>query len=137
MIEPEPLIGAHVAGWSAFAIDAVLHKHLDPYLRAMSPAQRRQVERTHEAIHRAALYWKAQAISDDGNAEAGAAEIRSSSAGELSTVDVARILGVSERRVCQLAVEWMAEGLARKVGRSWLIDAAAVELHHETMRRSA
>ncbi len=92
----------------------------------MTPEQAREVEHLHAAVHAAAAYWQSRA-SVNGNAEVGAAEVASRSTGEdLSTTQAAALLGVSERRVCQLAADWQHDGLARKVGHSWLVDREAV-----------
>lgn len=141
MTAPEPLLGAHVSGWSAFVLDAILRVHGAPYLRVMDPDQRRQIQRTAEALDRAALYWQEQqGCPTCANASAQVAEDQSARPSwndELSVPEAAGVLGVSPQRVRQLAVGWSAEGLARKVGRSWLVDAAAVALHRENMRRPA
>jgi hypothetical protein len=41
------------------------------------------------------------------------------------------MLNLSEQRVRQLAVRWAADGLARKVGRAWLIDRAGVVMYRD------
>jgi hypothetical protein len=56
----EPFLGAHVAGWSAFALDVILRRHAKDYTRAMSPVQQREMEAVRRAIHTAALLWRAQ-----------------------------------------------------------------------------
>ncbi len=126
---PEPLLGVTVAGWPAFVVDAILRRYLPPYLKAMTPEQAREVEHFHTAVHAAAAYWQSR-TSVSGSAEPGAAEMASRSTGEdLSTTQAAALLGVSERRVCQLAADWQHDGLARKVGRSWLVDREAVTVY--------
>jgi hypothetical protein len=47
------------------------------------------------------------------------------------------MLDLSEQWVRKLAVRCAAEGLARKVGRAWLLDRAAVEMYRDKERRSA
>jgi hypothetical protein len=47
------------------------------------------------------------------------------------------MLNLSEQRVRQLAVRWAGNGLARKVGRVWLLDKTAVVIYRSKDRRSA
>lgn len=131
-----PPLGAHIAGWSAFAVDAILRRHGRPYLAAMGAAQRAEVERTARAVHQAALHWRA--TSADGNAETAPPEVaRPWGRDEITTAAAALMLGLSERRVRQLAAGWEAAGIARKLGRAWLLDRAAVEMQQANTRRTA
>ncbi len=115
------MLGVSVAGWPAFVVDTILRRYLGPYLRAMTPEQAREVEQFHAAVHAAAVHWQARTTAG-GNAEAAAAEVPSPSTREdLSTTQAAALLGVTERRVCQFAASWQHDGLARKVGRTWLV----------------
>ncbi len=126
----EPLLGVQVAGWPAFVVDVILRRHLPSYLKVMSPAQAREVEQFHAAVQVAAAYWQKRSTSAASSAEAAAAEVTSRSTSEdLSTTQAAALLGVSERRVCQLAADWQHDGLARKVGRAWLVDREAVAVY--------
>jgi hypothetical protein len=50
-------------------IDVVLSHYLSPYLKAMSPEQRAEVDAAHAAIHRAALGFHADSGTDIGTAE--------------------------------------------------------------------
>jgi hypothetical protein len=125
----EHVLGVAVAGWPAFVVDCLLRRHGGPYLKAMSPEQAREMEVFHRAVHAAAAYWQAR-TAVIGSAEAATAEVPSSSrSDDLSTAQAASLLGVSERRVCQLAATWQDDGLARKVGRSWLVDREAVTVY--------
>lgn len=56
---------------------------------------------------------------------------------EITIAQAAGLLDVTERRVCQLAAGWADSGLARKVGRSWVVDRQAVVLHREQTRGAA
>jgi hypothetical protein len=56
---------------------------------------------------------------------------------ELTTSQAAVMLDLSEQRLRQLAVRWAANGLARKVGRIWLLDRTAVVIYRDKDRRSA
>jgi hypothetical protein len=133
----EPFLGAHVAGWSAFALDVILRRHAKDYIRTMSTAQQREMEATRRAIHAAALLWRAS-TSASATAQTPAAEIRpQSQSEELTTPQAAIMLDLSEQRVRQLAVRWAAEGLARKVGRVWLLDRAAVVMYRDKDRGAA
>ena len=103
----------------------------------MSPVQQREMEVTRRAIHKAAVLWGAS-TSASATTQTPAAEITPQSQGEeLTTSEAATILNLSEQRVRQLAVRWAAEGLARKVGRVWLLDRTAVEMYRDKDRRSA
>ncbi len=132
-----PLLGAHVAGWPAFVIDRVLAKHLDVYLACMRPDQRAEMDRTRRAIHAAALHYGDWLASVERNAAALLTETQGDlEEQELSTAQAAGLLDVTERRICQLAAEWAEDGLARKVGRTWLVQRDAVVLRREG-RKSA
>jgi hypothetical protein len=129
------LLGAHLSGWPAFVVDVLLKRHLGPYMAAMTSEQRESVTRAQAAIHAAALHWRA---SDDGSAEVPVTEVRApSNHDEITTAQAAGLLAVSERRVCQLAAGWADDGLARKVGRSWVVDRQAVLLHRQQTRGAA
>ena len=133
----EPFLGAHVAGWSAFALDAILRRHAKDYTRTMSSVQQREMEITRSAIHAAALLWHA-ATSASATTQTPSAEITPQSRSEeLTTTQAAILLNLSEQRVRQLAVHWAGNGLARKVGRVWLLDRAAVVIYRDKDRRSA
>lgn len=126
-------LGAHVSGWSAFIVDAILRRDLKRLLPAMSDEQRRVILRTARAVHAAALLYEAErldrAASVGGSAEAVLGEMPTDLNQEIGTEQAAVLLGVSGRRICQLAAIWADHGLARKVGRSWLIDRSAVEMY--------
>ena len=133
----EPLLGAHVAGWPAFALDVILRRYGRDYTPVMNPAQQRDMEATRRAIHSAAVLWHAS-TSASATAQTPATEITPRLASEeLTTSQAAIMLDFSEQRVRQLAVRWAAEGLARKVGRVWLLDRTAVEMYRDKDRRSA
>lgn len=134
---PQDLPGAHLSGWAAYAVDCILRRNADPYARAMSTEQRMEFEAAGRAIHAAALLWHQHAITAERNAEMVAAEIEESSTHEIGTAAAATLLGVTERRVCQLAPAWQDDGLARKVGRAWLIDRGAVLLEARSRQSAA
>ena len=136
MTEPRLLV-APVAGWSAVVVDVLLSRHLRPLLSGMTEGQRRELERTRRAVHVAALIWR-DATSDIESAQAAPTEAAAGSEDdELDTAEAARELGVSRQRVRQLAERWALDGLARKVGRSWLVDRTAVLMYRDNGRRTA
>lgn len=133
MTDP-PLLGALVAGWPAFVLDVILNRYLPPYLAAMTPQQRAEVERAHQAIGDAARLYDAVRTSVSGSAEAALAETAAcSEEHEITTAAAALLLGLTERRVCQLAAGWADDGFARKVGRTWLLQREAVIVRRQTM----
>ena len=96
------------------------------YTPAMNPVQRRETEVTWRAIHAATLLWRAS-TSASASTQTQAPEITPRlGSEELTASQAAIMLNLSEQRVRQLAVRWAADGLARKVGRTWLIDRAGV-----------
>jgi hypothetical protein len=126
-----------VAGWPAFALDVILRRYGRDYTPVMYPAQQREMEATRRAIHAAALLWRAS-TSDSATAQTPSAEIApQSKSEELTTSQAAIMLNLSEQRVRQLAVRCAAEGLARKIGRAWLVDRTAVVIYRDKDRRSA
>ncbi len=128
--------GALVSGWAAFALDTILARYGEVYARAMTnPVQRAEFESAARAIHRAALDWQQETTTDIGSGEVVVSEIPAGLSCEVTTDAAAGILDVSSRRICQMAPEWEAEGLARKVGRSWLFDGDALRI--EAQRRRA
>lgn len=135
MVEP-PLLGAHVSGWPAFALDAVLERHLAPYLSQMEPTRRRELEVTRAAVHAAALLFWEQGASASASAQAAVAQVESPLRGEeITTAEAAELLRVSHQRVRQLATCWAEQGLARKVGRAWVVDRGAVMIQRSSAWR--
>lgn len=125
---------ALVAGFAAHVIDRVLARHLPALLQwtQLSADQRQALEETRTAIARAADLHAQQSTSAT---ETPVAEIGPTSPhDEMSTAEAAAELGVTQRRVCQLA----EGGLGRKVGRVWVLDRAAVLAYSDEHRsRSA
>jgi hypothetical protein len=134
------VIGACVSGFSALLVDRVLARHLPQYLRSLSPAQRREVDRLQRDVRAAAdLYSDRTTAAVNGSGGTVAPEVRAGwGQDEVGADEAAEVLGCSVRRVRQLAAAWQPLGLARKVGRVWLIDRTAVLAHRdERGRRSA
>jgi excisionase family DNA binding protein len=125
---------AFVSGWPAEVVDMVLSRHLPPYLAAMTPGQRAEMEPAHRVIHRAAKAHRATKVrrrTSDIEPE----EFSAPSEHEISTREAAEVLGVTPRQVCRLAAEWATEGLARQVGRTWLVDRDAVMTYQDQQER--
>lgn len=136
-----PVLGAHVAGWPANVLHKLLAKYVDPhmprYLGVMDAVQRQEVQRTREAIALAAAFWDQSTTADDLAEVTSAETPRGWTHDEITTADAAGLLGVTERRVRQLIPQWADSGLARKVGRFWLVDREAVLLHRDQTRSAA
>jgi hypothetical protein len=113
---------------------------LDPlYLTTMSWSQRAEVEAAHAAIRRAAKAHQA-ASSDDGPSEPNASDLAEGLGREdhIGTAQAAEMLSVGQRQVCKLAEVWECQRLARRVGRTWLIDRDVVVAYQDQQgRRSA
>ena len=111
----------------------ILRRHAKDYTAAMNPVQQREMEATRRAIHAAAVLWQAStSASASATAQTPAVEITPRlGSEEITTSQAAAMLGVSDQRVRQLAARWVYRGLARKVGRTWLLDPAAVAIYRE------
>jgi hypothetical protein len=134
-----PMPGAHVAGWSAWVVSVLLARHLDRYLPAMTPQQRTELARTRAGVDAAAKLFQERGTTASGSAETPLAEIGAGLERSrwMTVADAAPLLGSSERRVRQLAAPWEPQGLARKVGRSWLVDREALEMYAQGRRNVA
>lgn len=122
----EPLLSAPVSGFSAHVIDRLLAGPAAvALLRQLAPGQLRQLEETKAAVRLAAAEWEAWTVSAsaDGNAETASAVMGAGLAHDIDIVQAAVVLGVTPRRVRQLAE---AHHLGRKAGRVWLLDRTAV-----------
>lgn len=110
---------AHVLA-ELLAIPGVRH-----YLRGRPPELQGAIEEAVTAIRQAArAYEQARAsASAFGSAETALAEIVQPFEREIVTREAAALLGLTERRVRQLA----AEGMGRRAGGRWLLDRTAVE----------
>ncbi|WP_187280761.1 helix-turn-helix domain-containing protein [Microbispora sp. CSR-4] len=116
---------ALVWGFGAHVVDRVLATYLPKFLQTtpMLPEQRAAIEETRAAIARASDVYLTWPVAVDGSAETPVAEIEGPSPGEeITTAEAAVLLGVTERRVRQLA----DHGLGQKVGRQWVYDRAVV-----------
>lgn len=136
-VTSEQMPGALVSGWSAFVVDVLLSRNLDRYLAAMTPDQRAEVAATRAAVHGAAKLWQERAASGTGSGPVEIAAAVSELSLSVTVAEAALALGSSGRRVRKLAERWQRDGLARKVGTSWVIDRDALEMHAARRRRGA
>ncbi|MDW8807424.1 helix-turn-helix domain-containing protein [Streptomyces scabiei] len=114
--------GAIVEGAAAVVLDDLLAiPAVRRHLRTRPPSLQPAIEEAVTAIRQAARAYNAASAS--GSAEAPVAEIVQPFEKGITTREAARLLGLGERRARQLATG----GMGRKVGRQWLLDAAAVE----------
>ncbi|MDX5565647.1 hypothetical protein PYK79_23185 [Streptomyces sp. ID05-04B] len=122
--------GAIVEGAAAHVLaDLLGTEAARRYLRQKPPALQGDIERAVTAIRRAALAYEATLtpISAAGSSETAFAEIVQPFEREITTGQAAALLGLTERRVRQLA----AGGMGRRAGGRWLIDRTAVEEHRQ------
>ena len=130
--------GAVITGWSAQALDTLMSRHLPRYLATLSPQQRAELDATHAAIHRAAGAYQAGRLTVGvrrRTSDIPEVEFSAASGHEVSTREAADMLDVTPRQVCRLAAVWAADGLARQVGRSWLVDRDAVVAYQDQQGR--
>lgn len=132
-----PVLVAPVGGFAAFVIATLLDGELPERmvrLAEQAAAGRLHPDRLLElrlawaAIRDAGRQWQQWRASVDGTAEPLPAETPEGSnrEREIDTAAAGALLGVSDRRVRQLAAT--GDLAARRVGRAWLIDRSAVEL---------
>ncbi|GAA0215539.1 hypothetical protein GCM10009527_009250 [Actinomadura nitritigenes] len=130
--------GAVVAGGAAVVLDRVLSsRHVVEALEAMAardPGLRAELEAMRDAVRRAAAEAALARVSGGGGVT-GSAETRPGegapgSVYEIGTAEAARLLGLTERRVRQLA----AGGLGRRVGGRWLLDRGLVMAYGQRRR---
>lgn len=126
---------AIIAGWPVQVIDTLMSRFLPPYLGTMTRGQRAEVEAAHAVIARAARAYRAS--SDIGPSEPEASDEAEdlSRDDKISSAEAADMLRVGQRQVCKLAAVWEGHGLARRVGRTWLIDRDAVMAYRDRQGR--
>ena len=131
---------ALVSGASAHVLDRLLRSPDVRRLVDNLPAwMRAEVEATARAIRRAAADYEALPISLERSDETPFGEIEGRSArmgesvGWVCVEQAANLLGVTPRRVQQLA----AGGMGRRVGRVWQLDGTAVREYGQQRRRQA
>ncbi len=127
--------GALVTGFAAYALHALMvSPRVAEQLDRMAQAQpwiRPELDAARRALRRAAAEYEALPVAVDGSAAEQLAEAAASSVHEIDTAQAAALLGLSERRIRQLA----AEGMGRQVGGRWLLDRGLVLAYGH--RRSA
>jgi hypothetical protein len=136
---------AIVGGWPAQVIDTLMSRYLPKYLAAMTPEERAEMDRAHRVMARAAKAYRAGQLCDVPSSDIGPSEPAPSDLAqdlshddEIGTAEAAEMLDVGQRQVVKLAPVWEGQGLARRVGRTWLVDRVAVEVYRDRPeRRSA
>lgn len=127
---------AIVSGLPAHVIDRILALHLSAVLGSLpfSQAQRQEIQAAKNAIHRAAdRYIGLPSVAAPGNTATKIEEVAASwSPDEITTAEAGELLGLTERRMRQLA----ACGMGRKAGHAWLLDRSMV-LAYSRNRRTA
>ncbi len=138
MSSPPPFVsGALVTGATAHVLDRLLRSpNVRQLLDNLPSWLRAEVDATARAIGRAAADYEALPVSPERSGEAPFGEIAARSAGIgtagwLDAGQAANLLGVSARRVQQLA----AGGMGRRVGRVWRLDETAVREYGQRQRR--
>jgi len=128
-----------IAGWPSQVIDTLMSRFLPPYLGTMTPGQQAEVEAAHAVIARAARAYRAS--SDIGPSEPDASGLAEDLGrdDQISSAEAADVLRVGQRQVCKLAAVWegqgLGQGLARRVGRTWLIDRDVVVAYRDRQGR--
>jgi excisionase family DNA binding protein len=124
--------GALVTGHAAHVMDRILRSpNVAAVLTNLPQPLRSEVLATASAISRAARAWERLPLSPERSDETPLGEIEALSVARselLTTKQVAEQLGVSSRRVQQLA----AGGLGSFVGRQWLFDQDVVRAYAST-----
>lgn len=123
--------GALVDGVSAHVLDRVLRSpNVEQVLRSLPPWMRSELEATRRAIQRAARDYEARLVAVDGTAETEVPDVGAPLGHEITTREAAALLGLTERRVRQLA----AGGMGRRRGGRWVLDRSAVLAYAERRR---
>lgn len=126
--------GALVQGVSAHVLDRILAQpNVSRFLRdALPPWMQPELEETRRAIGRAAREFEALPVAVGGSGETEVPEVEAPLGHEITTGEAATLLGLSPRRVRQLA----GGGMGRLRGGRWVLDRSAV-LAYAERRRSA
>jgi excisionase family DNA binding protein len=131
-----------VSGYGAWSLDRVLRSVLgDPAAWAtitgpLSPPQRAAFIRALRTIAEAAEDWLAvEATAAGGNAATAVGPVAAGSThDEIDTAEAARLLGLGERRVRDLAAAGCLG--ARRVGAAWRFPRGSVVAHAAERRRA-
>ncbi|WP_405924743.1 helix-turn-helix domain-containing protein [Streptomyces sp. NBC_00035] len=124
--------GALVDGVTAHVLDKVLASpHVSEVLRSLPPWMRDEVEAGRRAIRRAAREYEQLGVAAaEGRAETEIPEVAAPLGHEITTGEAAALLGLSERRVRQLA----GDGMGQLRGGRWVLDRSAVLAYAERRR---
>ena len=117
----------HLHGWPAFAFARILRRHWRDDVLDLPPQLRLPLERALEGLEEQAAAWaeEMRRRKGGGNEPAGRAETGLHSEW-LSGSEVAALLGVSDRRVRQLAAAGLLSGHRDPLGH-WRIERRGVE----------
>lgn len=128
------LLGVTLRGFPAFALSALLQRYVPEEawratLAQVAPDRRAALELAVAELQMAAAHARdlgASRAAVNGSAAEEETATEAGSAHELSTDEAAGRLGVTANRVRQLCRA--GELQARQVGKTWLVDAASVQL---------
>ncbi|MFF7842841.1 helix-turn-helix domain-containing protein [Streptomyces ossamyceticus] len=125
--------GALVQGVSAHVLARVLASpNVEQVLRSLPLWMQPELEETRRAIRRAAREFEALPVAVDGSGETEVPEAEAPLGHEITTGEAAALLGLTDRRVRQLA----KGGMGQLRGGRWVLDRSAV-LAYAERRRSA
>ncbi len=136
MTEPGPryyVEGGLVSGFAAWRLGRSIPRYLRDALDDLPPHLRTEVEDAVEAMRYSGQRWAATARGSAAEPPAEAPVCSKQEADELSSVEVADVLKVTERRVRQLAAAGVLPG-RQKAGR-WSFDRGAVTAYHEERKQ--
>jgi Helix-turn-helix domain len=139
-VSGQPILDVTMRGFTAWLLAPVLRREM-PRLLELAAERRLPAEtlaearRTLVAVQVLAEQWYAWRIAEDGSTETVSAEAGASSASDLTTSDVASLIGRSERRVRQLLDAKVLVGVRR--GGQWWVDPTSVAVYLEARRGAA
>lgn len=115
--------GALVEGVSAHVLARVLASpNVAQVLRSLPPWMLPELEATCRAIGQAAREYEQLPVAVDGRSETEVPQVETPLGHEITTGEASRLLGLTERRVRQLA----AGGMGQRRGGRWVLDRSAV-----------
>lgn len=125
--------GALVHGVSAHVLARVLASpNVEQVLRSLPPWMQPELEATRRAIRQAAHEYEQLPPAGEGSVETEVPDVEAPLGHEITTGEAAALLGLTERRVRQLA----AGGMGQRKGGRWVLDRSAV-LAYAARRRAA
>lgn len=137
-LPPRPVLGASVAGFSAYVVALVLDADLPARIERLQanhadPALIAELRATWVTVAEAARQWAAWRASVDAIITALPAETPRELAREIDTGTAAGALGVTSSRVRQMLRGGQLTG-RRIDARTWVVDRASVLLAMESRR---